>query len=1283
MLIFADYKTHIMPSCSCNNPRCKHRPMVHLHLHTDFSALDGASKSDNYIRIAKELNHPAITILDHGNASGWLTHYQKCKSKGIKPILGMEAYLNDNLEGKLSKAEAESIDSSAKNTHQSIIIKNQEGYVNLNRLIYRSFTEGYYYKGRINTEWLLENKKGLIVTTSCMASKFARLIEEGKESEAEERILLFKREFGDDFYAELQFNEIEQQKSYNRFILKMIKKHDLQPILTGDVHYAKPEDNRLQDILIAVNQSQPVGRAFALQARELYYTSFADFHDMNKRLGFNYPEHYVDLCLENTLKVAEKCNFEFDMVNDKYPKYEPTPDVVSYFKTEDTKEIARKLAFAKLRQKLDKYRKNGVVQMTDELEKKYHERLEYELKVIEDKKVLDYFLVVWELIRFCMKEGIMTGTGRGSAAGSLLSWCLDIVKIDPVRFGLYFERFLNPQRNTMPDVDLDFESGTDEKTLNFLYEKYGRERVVPVVTFGTFNEKGCLKDVTKALGFDAGFDSEVFKVTKEMPDKWDCTLEEWFRDWPENKDCSEDVRKWIRDPRNAEIIENTVKLQGQLRNLGKHAAGIVITPGPVWESMPVNICKGQVVSGFQESGNAKDLSSIGILKLDRLKLETLNVIKDAVKYIRERHGDETADRAQEEIDYVDLKDPKLFEELRLGFNQGIFQFESDGMNVMLKAMVCENFDELVAANALYRPGPMGIKAHEEFIKNKFNPDNRQYAHRILEPLLADTKGVLIYQEQLMFIANQVGGMTLGEGDNLRKAMDGAGKIISKKLDGKELSEDEENNKNYKSYKELWKKFIEGAKEKGLSEGDVGKIESWLIKYLGYSFNKCLSYDTTVHEREKGQIPIGEVKIGDFVKGYNPESGEEEFNRVVAVHENGTKQIHKFKTANGAELKCTLDHKILTLNGMHTLKSILESDVNIISGKSLMKYDDFIVGGCVFIGEEETIDLEIDSEFHNFYANEICVSNSHSLCYSYIAMQTLYLKHYYSVEFYSSLLNHPKTGSDDDKNRAWLNSALLSAMSKGIRITPPNRKSNWSWTIVDDKTIAMGYSSINGMGEVAFMELQANDVKNLDKAAFFSTKWSKFNKSNFEACVKAGLFDDWSDSREELKQLKQIKHKQSNQMDLFSGEVDTVLTVAERKISNTLPKTTEEEKYAQFMEVCPLDLRTLNRIMALKDQFFKSTGKQIDSVLNFEDKESYYYFMLNGKEKKTSSYNNSEYYLLTLSDGSGNKKVVMNEALHTKYAPILENGCFFVTKFYKNKKGYLNFNQAAPFRKVMV
>jgi DNA polymerase III alpha subunit len=831
--------------------------------------------------------------------------------------------------------------------------------------------------------------------------------------------------------------------------------------------------------------------------------------------------------------------------------------------------------------------------------------------------------------------------------------------------------------NSNPDIDIDFEAGTDETTLNFLYEKYGRERVVPVVTFGTFNEKGCLKDVARALGQDTGFESDVFAVTKEMPTKWDCSLEEWFIQWPNNALCSERVRTWILHGDNKEIIDNTLKLQGQLRNLGKHAAGIVITPGPIWESMPVNICKGQIVSGFQESGNAKDLSSIGILKLDRLKLETLNVIKDCLKYIRERHGDEIGDKVQLEVDYVNLEDKNLFEELRLGFNQGIFQFESEGMNAMLKAMKCENFDELVAANALYRPGPMGIKAHEEFIKNKFEPKKRTYAHDILIPLLEETNGVLIYQEQLMFIANQIGGMSLGEGDNLRKAMDGAGKIISKKLEGKELTEDEENNKNYKSYKELWRKFIDGAIAKGLSVEDVEKIESWLIKYLGYSFNKCLSFDTIVIDKIKGQISITEIKKGDQIKSYNPINKTDEYNQVLEVYYNGKKEIWKLETESGTSLKCTLDHKLLTEKGMLKLAEIIEKGfkVKVSEFENIVKAE--------FSSFEETIDLEIESPFHNFYANEICVSNSHSLSYSYVAAQTLYLKHYYPTEFYCALLNHPKSGNDLEKNKAWLNSAIISTMSKGIKIVPPNRKSNWNWTIIDDKIIAMGYSSINGMGEIAFKELKKNKVELMDKEEFFSTKWSKFNKTNFESCLKAGLFDDWSKSREELKEIKQIKYKKSNQIDLFSGEVDTFLIVAERKIDKNLQKTTDEQRYAEFLEVCSLDLNLLNKIASVKEQFMKATGLNIDSALNFEDINKFYYFMITHMEKKVATWDGSNYYVITISDGSSLKKVTMNNDMYEKLRVILESNCFYVTKFFKNKKGFLNFNLSSPFRKVIV
>lgn len=1133
-------------TCSCNSPRCKHTPMVHLHLHTDFSALDGASTSDDYIKVAKEFGHPAITILDHGNMSGTLSHYQKCKAAGIKPILGMEAYLNDDIYDRKNKEDAESTDNSRSNSHQSIIIKNKNGFTNLNKLTYMSFTEGFYYKGRITTDWLFQHKDGLIVTTSCAVSKFSRLVEAGKEAEAEERIKMYKREFGDDFYAELQFNEFVNaetgysQKKYNHFILKMIKKYDLQPILTGDVHYAHPGEDRLQDVLIAINEHKPVGDgkgyAFHLSTRQLYYASADDFHRLNKEMGFNYPEDFVDKCLENTLKVAEKCNFDFEMDVEKYPKYEPTKDVIDYFKADDTKTIIHKLSHAKLKQKLNIYRKNNLVKVTPAIEQQYIDRLNYELQVIEDKKMLDYFLVVWELIRFCKDNNIETGPGRGSAAGSLLSWCLDITKIDSLRFGLYFERFLNPERKATPDIDIDFESGTDEQTLNFLYEKYGRERVLPVVTFGTFNEKGCLKDVTKALGFDAGFSSDVFAVTKEMPKaaKWDITLEEWIKTWPDNPDCSETVRNWLRNPANEEIIKLTLRMQGQVRNLGTHAAGIVITPGPVWESMPVNISKGQVVSGYQESGNAKDLSSLGILKLDRLKLETLNVIKDALRLIKERHGEETFHRIKESVDYVDLTDENLYIELRMGNNQGVFQFESEGMNALIKGIKVEKFEELVAANALYRPGPMGIGAHEEFIKNKFNPKSRVYAHKILAPLLEDTNGVLIFQEQLMFIANKIGGMSLGEGDNLRKAMDGAGKIISKKLDGRTLTEDEEKNKNYKTYKELWKKFIDGAKTNGLSEEDVAAIESWLIQYLGYSFNK-----------------------------------------------------------------------------------------------------------------------------------------SHSVSYSYIAMQTLFLKHYYPTEFYTALLNHHK-----DKDRRWLTSALMAAMSKGIEIVPPNRKSNWAWTIVENKKIAMGYASINGFGEVAFSELKANDIDNMSRDDFYKKKWSKFNKKSFECCLKAGIFDDWSNSREQIADWRTIKIKDPLQLDLFTGEVGFAAVANLKKFT----ATPEAQKYNEFIEVCNLDLKMLKRITDLKNSFLEETGDNIEPITNFDDPTRFYYFSIVKVEEKISQNKGTKYYAMTLSDGATVKRVNMWRNMYDKVKPVIQENAFYVTKFMK-ENGFLAFNAAAPFRKV--
>ncbi len=481
--------------------------------------------------------------------------------------------------------------------------------------------------------------------------------------------------------------------------------------------------------------------------------------------------------------------------------------------------------------------------------------------------------------------------------------------------------------NSVPDIDIDFETGSDVKTDEFLYNRYGKECVFPVITFSTFNEKGCLKDSAKAFGQDAGFESDVFAVTKEMPKmfmKYDGDLKHWLDNWSLNPECSPRVKSWIQSPNNSKIINTTLTLQGQIRNLGKHAAGIVITPGSAWNYMPINVVKGVRVSGFQESGSGKDLSTLGILKLDRLNLTTLNILKESINLVKNNKGVDIT----ENVKYVDLDNPELFEELRFGNNQGIFQFESDGMSKLIKDMHTESFEEMVAANALYRPGPMGVGAHDEYIRNKKDPESINLVHQSLEPLLRKTNGVLIFQEQLMFIAHELADMSLGEGDNLRKVMDKASKIIKKSLSAESLTEKEKNDKSYKEYLSLWEKFKSGCKTKGLDENSIKDIEEWLIKYLGYSFNRCLTKNHRVISETRGEIDMLDVKIGEKILGYNPDTCENEFNPVKDIHQNGKKKVYRIKTKSGNLLECTEDHKIMTEIGMKTLKEIIENNLKI-------------------------------------------------------------------------------------------------------------------------------------------------------------------------------------------------------------------------------------------------------------------------------------------------------------------------------------------------------------------
>jgi DNA polymerase-3 subunit alpha len=1098
---------------------------VHLGVHTFYSTFQAAGSADEYCKLAKKYGQKSVGITDFGNLSGAFNFFQSCKANDIKPIFGVELNINDNI-GKFEERRFEGENNSLK-----VIIKDYEGYCNLNRLLYLSFDQGYYYIGRIKTEWLLEHHKGLFATTSGLKGKINRYISMGREDLAEDYFNELHDVFKENLLVEIELNNSFDQKIHNDFVLRMAEKHNLKVIVTNNVLYANEDDSELRDIMIAMGRKTSLDNMAYNRSRNFFFCDSKSIFEFNKNFGFNYPEWLLDGAIKETKKIADECNFVFD-TKEKFPKYEATQDVIDVFKTDDVKEIITKLSHGLLKRRLKDCHTKGILVVTNEVLEKYQARLNYELEVIGNKKMLDYFMVLWELMKYCKENDVMTGPGRGSAAGCLLSWCLGITNIDPIRFGLYFERFMNPERSATPDIDVDFESGSDEKTNEFLLTKYGKERVFPVITFYTFNEKGCLKDVSRVVNNETGFSSDVYAVTKEMPEKWEepkkfeTALEEWIDAYVNAEFSDKRIVAWLTDNKIQPVIKNTIKLQGQIRSLGKHAAGIIITPSPIWYNIPVNMVSGEIVSGFQESGSGKDLSELGILKLDRLNLTTLNIIKQTIKFVKERTGNDITD----DVNFLNIENPELFEELKTASNAGVFQFESEGITHLAKSINVENFNEVVATTSLYRPGPMGLQAHADYIKNKQKPEEAKYVNDKLAPLLKDTKGVLIYQEQLMFIANTIGGMTLGEGDNLRKVMDKASKIINKANSGEQMSEKDMSDKSYKEYLNLWDKFKEGAKKNGFSEDEVKDIEAWLVKYLGYSFNL-----------------------------------------------------------------------------------------------------------------------------------------SHAVSYTYLTMQTLYLKKYYPVEFYCALLNNQKGGSDKEKHKKWLYSAIQGATNKGIRVRKPSLNSGWEYTITGDNEIIMGFSSINGVGEKAFAEVIDKNLAGMTREQFFETKWSKFNKTAFEACVKAGVFDSWSESREEInfwRELSKASKKKANEM------------LAENRV---FVPTTEEQKESDFFEVAMIDFSIMDKIAFIQKGFMEEYGKNITAVTNFESPKEWYYFYLEKIEKQKTK-GGKPFYKLTVSDGASTKKLNMWDKHYEINRETLILGKFFVSRFFK-KDEFLNFDEKYPLRQV--
>ncbi len=760
-------------------------PFTHLHVHTQFSVLDGLSKIPDLMKKAKEDGMKAVAITDHGNMFGVKSFHVEAKKAGLKPILGCEVYVAQ----RGMKLKENKMDGSG--WHLILLAKNRQGYESLMTLVSAAWTEGYYYKPRIDKEFLKKHSEGLIALTACLGGEIPnKIMNEGVEK-AEEALLEYKTIFGENLYLELQRHQssdsemnrrvYNDQVYVNAELMKMAKKHGLKVVATNDAHFINSEDAGAHDRLICIGTGK-----YLDDPNRLHYTEqewFKTQQEMRKVFA-DVPE-----ALENTQEVADKVEeYELD--------HEPImPEFIIPEPFQNANEYLRDISYkgAKVRY--------GTI--TPELE----ERIDFELATIKTMGFPDYFLIVWDFLEAARKMGVAVGPGRGSAAGSVVAYSLKITQIDPLKYDLLFERFLNPERISMPDIDIDFDDDGREKVLHWVSEKYGKERVAHLITFGTMAAKSAIRDVARVQKLPL---SEADRLAKMVPEKPGVSLKDALKEVPEFKKELEEGKPEIRS-----VIKNAMTLEGSVRNTGTHACGIIIAREHLDKYVPISTVKESVLD-YATQYDGKYIESIGLLKMDFLGLKTLSIIKDALENIKRSKGIEV------DIDNVSLDDKETYELYSRGETTALFQFESDGMKKYLRELKPTRFEDLIAMNALYRPGPMGYIPN--FINRKHGREKIEYDLPMMEEILKETYGITVYQEQVMLLSRLMAGFTRGQSDSLRKAM-GKKKI-------------EEMNK-------LKIEYLDGCKKNGISEEKADKIWKDWAEFAKYAFNKshatCYSY----------------------------------------------------------------------------------------------------------------------------------------------------------------------------------------------------------------------------------------------------------------------------------------------------------------------------------------------------------------------------------------------------------------------------------------------------------
>ena len=749
---------------------------VHLHIHSEFSLLDGANRIKDLPVRAKELGMDSIAITDHGVMFGAIDFYKACKKEGVKPIIGCEVYVAPR-----SRTDKQpGIDNHY--YHLILLAKNNEGYKNLSKLVSLSFVDGYYYKPRIDREILEKYHKGLICLSACLAGEVNQALLSGQNEKAEQVALWHKKVFGDDYYIEIQNNGIKEQVLANQKLVQLARKLDIPLVATNDAHYLKREDAYNHEVLLCIQTGKRMSDEDRMKfdTDELYVKSPEEMAEYFKA----FPD-----AIENTVKIAEQCNVEFEFGHTILPNYDVPPEYPTHY------DFLKELCDKGLKKR---YGEN----LSEEIQK----RAEYELSIIKKMGYVDYYLIVWDFIHYAKTNGIPVGPGRGSGAGSILAYAIEITDIDPIKYGLLFERFLNPERISMPDFDVDFSDERRQEVIDYVARKYGHDHVSQIITFGTMAAKMVIRDVARVLDYPY---AEADALAKMIPNEIHITIKKALEQNKELKD------RYDTDEQTRKILDIAMGLEGMPRQASTHACGVVITKDPVDTYVPLYVRDGQINTQYIMT----TLEELGLLKMDFLGLRNLTVIQNTIDMVKENHGIDV------EFDQ-DMSDPKVYKLWQDGNTSGIFQFESQGMTNFMKELKPDCLEDLIAGVSLYRPGPMD--QIPRYIRGKQNPGHNEYTHPSLEPILNVTYGCMVYQEQVMQIVRDLAGYSLGRADLVRRAM---GK---KKLD---VMAKEREVFIHGQVDENGNIEVPGCVRNGIDEVSANKIFDEMAEFAKYAFNK--------------------------------------------------------------------------------------------------------------------------------------------------------------------------------------------------------------------------------------------------------------------------------------------------------------------------------------------------------------------------------------------------------------------------------------------------------------